>query len=275
MGIRIRGDENERSPLASLRDAGNQVSRTSRNLASGRRINQAADDAAGLVIAEGLRARIRSFEAAQQNVQAGVSLAQTAEGGLNAIQEGTQRIRELAVQAGNGTLTDQDRAAIQGEVNEIRAEIDRTATQTEFNGRQLLNGAAGGANAVQIAVGIEGETTPININDTRAAALGLDTIDVTTQAGAQAAVTAADQAITQISQTRAEVGATQNALVRTSNRIGTAVVNEAAAESQIRDADIAAETTQRTAALIRGRAALAVQSQQGQNRGSVLRLLNP
>ena len=272
MGIRIGGDDSG-GPLSSIRQSIDDASRANRNLASGNRINQAADDAAGLSMAENLAARIRSFDAAQRNVQAGVSLAQTAEGGLSSIQQGVQRIRELAVQASNGTLGTEDRQAIQAEINEITAEIDRTATQTEFNGRQLLEGSSGGANAVQITSGIEGETANVDVADVRTAALGLANIDVTSQAGAQAAVAATDTASQQLSETRAEVGAQQNALRRVSNRLGTAAINEAAAESRIRGADIAAESTRRASAQIRTQFGIAVQAQQNQNRGSVLRLL--
>lgn len=202
MGIRIGDDDG--GALSSIRQSIDDASRANRNLASGNRINQAADAAAGLSIAENLAARVRSFDAAQRNVQAGVSLAQTAEGGLNSIQQGTQRIRELAVQAANGTLGDEDRQAIQTESNEIRTQIDQTANQTEFNGRQLLQGGAGGANAVQITSGIDGETVDIDVADVRAAELGLDNIDVTSQAGAQAAIATVDAASQQVTEARAQ-----------------------------------------------------------------------
>ena len=271
MGIRIGDDDG--GALSSIRQSSDDASRANRNLASGNRINQAADAAAGLSVAENLAARVRSLDAAQRNVQAGVSLAQTAEGGLNSIQQGTQRIRELAVQAANGTLGDEDRQAIQTEINEIRTQIDQTANQTEFNGRQLLQGGAGGANAVQITSGIDGETVDIDVADVRAAELGLDNIDVTSQAGAQAAIATVDAASQQVTEARAEVGAQQNALQRVGNRLSTAAINEAAAESRIRGADIAAESTRRASAQIRSQFSVAVLAQQNQNRGSVLRLL--
>ena len=167
----------------------------------------------------------------------------------------------------------EERQAIQAEINEIRTEIDRTATQTEFNGRQLLEGSSGGANAVEITSGIEGETVDIDVADVRSAELGLDNIDVTTQAGAQAAIATVDAASQQVTEARAEVGAQQNALQRVSNRLGTAVANEAAAESRIRGADVAAESTRRASTQIRSQFGIAVQAQQNQNRGSVLRLL--
>ena len=272
--MRIRGDDNDQGPLASIRNAAKDIERTTRNLSSGNRLNSAADDAAALSIAENLATRVRSLQAVQRNVQTGVSLAQTADAGLQNIQEGVQRVRELATRAANGTLDDADRQAIQAEINQITAEIDRTATDTQFNGRALLNGQAGGANAVQITAGANAETVAIDIADTRAAAIGLDTVDVTTQAGAQAAVQAADQALQQVSQTRSQVGANQNALQRIANRVGTQAANEAAAESRIRDADIAQESTLRAAALIRSRFAVAVEAQRNQNRGSILNLLN-
>lgn len=273
MGIRINGDD--RSSLASLRNNSRAIEDATRQLSSGLRLNRAADDAAALAIATRLEAENRGLQQAQRNVQAGVSVIQTAEGGLNNIENDVQRIRELAVQASNGTLTTEDRQAIQSEVNQLVANIDQTANNTEFNGRALLEGSSAGANAPQVAGGADGtETIDIDIADSRAAALGLDTIDVTTGAGADAAIVAADAAIETVSETRAEIGSTQNRLQSQSNRLATTQANTEAARSRISDADIAEAVTQRTAAAIRNQFSIALQAQQNQNRGSVLQLLN-
>lgn len=274
MGIRITGNE-DRGGLASLRNSAREIEDSTRQLSSGLRLNRAADDAAAMAIATRLEAENRGLQQAQRNVQSGVSIIQTAEGGLNNIEQDVQRIRELAVQASNGTLSDDDRRAIQSEIDQRIASIDQTANNTEFNGQALLEGSAEGAAALRIAGGASGtETLDIDIADSRAAAMGLDTIDVTTQAGANAAIAAADQAIEQVSETRAEIGSVQNRLVSQNNRLATTQVNAEAARSRIRDADIAEVVTQRAAAAIRNQFATAVQVQQNQNRGSVLRLLN-
>ena len=192
MGIRINGNDDGGS-LSSLRNSSRAIEDSTRQLSSGLRLNQAADDAAAMAIATRLEAENRGLQQAQRNVQAGVSIIQTAEGGLNSIENDVQRIRELAVQAGNGMLDTQDRQAIQSEIDQLVANIDQTATNTEFNGQALIEGSAAGADALRIAGGASGtETIDIDIADSRAAALGLDTIDVTTQAGAGAAIAAAD-----------------------------------------------------------------------------------
>ena len=271
MGVRIGGDDG--GGLSGIRQALENTSRANRALGSGDRINQAADDVSGSSIAENLAAQIRSLDAAQRSVQVGASLAQTAEMGLKSIQEDLQRIRELALGASNGTLGSEERKAIQGEVDQVRAEIDRTATETEFNGRRLLEGSSGGTNAVQISSGIDGETVAVDVADVRAAALGLDNVNVSSRGDAQRAISMIDAASQQMIEARAQVSAQESALQRVGNRLGTAAINEAAAESRIQGADIAAESAQRASAQIRTQFATAVQAQQNQNRGSVLRLL--
>ncbi len=274
MGIRINRND-DGNLLSSLRANSRAIEDATRKLSSGLRLNQAADDAAAMAIATRLEAENRGLQQAQRNVQSGVSIIQTAEGGLNNIENDVQRIRELAVQASNGTLSTDDRQAIQSEINQLVSNIDQTASNTEFNGQALIEGSAAGADSLTVAGGANGtETIDIDIADSRAAALGLDTIDVTSQAGASAAIAAADQAIEQVSTTRAEIGATQNRLQSQSNRLATTQVNTEAVRSRIRDADIAEAVTQRTAAAIRNQFAIALQAQQNQNRGSVLQLLN-
>ena len=274
MGVRINRND-DGNLLSSLRANSRAIQDATRELSSGLRLNQAADDAAAMAIATRLEAENRGSQQAQRNVQAGVSIIQTAEGGLNNIENYVQRIRELAVQASNGTLSTDDRQAIQSEINQLVSNIDQTANNTEFNGQALIEGSAAGADSLTVAGGANGtETIDIDIADSRASALGLDTIDVTSQAGASAAIAAADQAIEQVSTARAEIGATQSRLQSQSNRPATTQVNTEAVRSRIRDADIAEAVTHRTAAANRNQFAIALQAQQNQNRGSVLQLLN-
>ncbi len=260
MGIRINRTD-DGNLLSSLRANSRAIEDATWKLSSGLRLNQATDDTAALAIVTRLEAENRGLLQAQRNVQSGVSIIQTVEGRLNNIENDVQRIRELAVQASNGTLTTDDRQAIQSEINQLVANLDQTAKNTEFNGQALIEGSAAGANSLTVAGGADGtETINIDIADSRAAALVLNTIDVTTQAGADAAIAAADQTIEQVSATRAEIGATQTRLQSQSNRLATTQVNTEAVRSRIRDADIAEAVTQRTAAAIRNQFAIALQA---------------
>ncbi|MAG36689.1 MAG: flagellin [Dehalococcoidia bacterium] len=239
--------------------------------ATGSRLVDAGVDAAGISIANALGAQVRSLAAGGANVQQGISLVQTAEGGLAQIEESVQRIRELSVQAANDTLTDDDRAAIQSEIDELRSQINQTANTTEFNDQPLLNGTqtdpvvveTGEAAATPTAVGLPTATT---------AALDLDSIDVTTTAGAQAAVATTDTALNAISAARADLGATQQGLEATGRRVEEAGINLTSALSQIQGADIAATASQTLAANLREQATLAVLSQGFANADSVRRV---
>jgi len=200
------------------------------------RINRAADDAAGLAIAEGFRADVRQLNQESRNLQYGLSAMRTAEGAMQTQQDGTARLRELAVQASNGTLTDDQRQAINQEAQQILEEIDATAQNTEFNGRVLLNG-----DSEDIPLGTAGDQR-ISINSSTAADLGIENIDLSTMEGAQQAITALDAGMEQISANRAEIGAQENRLQSAINQRDIASENAAAAESAIRDADFARET---------------------------------
>ncbi|GAB6877615.1 flagellin N-terminal helical domain-containing protein [Thermaerobacter litoralis] len=208
-------------------------------LSSGLRINRAADDAAGLAISEKMRSQIAGLQTAQRNAQDAISLIQTAEGALNETHSILQRMRELAVQAASDTNTDADRQLIQKEVTQLIAEITRIGDTTEFNTQKLLDGSFA-SKVFQIGAN-NNQTIQVTIGDMRAAALGVDTVDVSTQAGAASAITALDSAISNVSGQRADLGAIQNRLEHTIANLGVAVENLQAAESRIRDVDMALE----------------------------------
>jgi len=241
-------------------------------LSSGLRINRAADDAAGLAISEKMRAQIRGLNMAQRNAQDGISLLQTAEGALNESHAILQRMRELAIQSANGTYTDDDRQAFQDEIVQLRDELTRIGRDTEFNKKTLLNGEYQnqrlqvGANA--------GQYIEISINDMRADALVItEDIDLSTQEGAEAAISVFDDAITQVSRERSRLGATQNRLGHTINNLSTMSINLTEAESRIRDVDVAKEMMAFTKHNILAQAAQMMAAQAMQQKYSVLQLL--
>lgn len=240
MGMRIY-QTNPASP--AVRKAGAAEKALNKNLAalaSGLRIGQAADDAAGLANAESLRARVRQFTRESENLQSGISMIQTAEGGLSSQQEGVGRLRELAVQAANGTLSDEQRAQLQTEAQQVLEQVEATAQDTEFNGRKLLNGTA-----PETPLGVEGGAK-VEIEASTLAELGLEGLDMSTQESAQAALKTLDQAAEQIGGNQARLGAQQNGLeqaVEVREAGGDAL---AEAESRIRDADVARVAMERS-----------------------------
>jgi flagellin len=208
-------------------------------LSSGLRINRAADDAAGLAIAEAFRSQVKGTQVAQRNAQDGVSLVQTAEGALSETTNILQRIRELAVQAANGTQSDNNRAAMDGEVSQLLAQINSIAYDTEFNGIRVLSVAqtltlqAGAMTSQTLTIGLGGATS----NN-----LGVSTIRVTSMSLAVAAISTIDTAIRSVTTLRSNLGAYQNRLEFTINTLAIQEENSAAAESAIRDANVATET---------------------------------
>ncbi len=229
-----------------------QLSRSDRNLqerldsiASALRINSSDDDAAGLAISEKLRGQIRGDNQALQNIQDGISLIQTAEGGSQQIQENLQRIRELSLRAANDSLGQQEREAIQAEVDQITEEIDRLSDTVEFNGRNLLNGDISQSNGgAQIQAGSNrGETVNVTVEAQDASSLGVSGVDVTSRNGAENAVETVTGSINQVSTDRASLGAQENRLQEAIDFVQIEEQNQQAAESRIRDADLAQETT--------------------------------
>jgi flagellin len=247
------------------------ASKSMEKLSSGLRINRAGDDAAGLAISEKMRGQIRGLEMAAKNAQDGISMIQTAEGALNETHAILQRMRELAVQAANDTNTTADRDEIQKEIDQLVNEIDRIGNTTEFNTQKLLSG---GINGTYFQIGANnGQTITLSINDMRAAALGVNALMVDTNANANSAITKIDAAISRVSSERSKLGAIQNRLEHTINNLGTAAENLTAAESRIRDVDMAKEMMEFTKNNILSQAAQAMLAQANQLPQGVLQLL--
>lgn len=241
-------------------------------LSSGLRINRAGDDAAGLAISEKMRAQIRGLDQAVRNAQDGISLIQTAEGALNETHSILQRMRELAVQSANDTNEDTvDRAALQDEIDELILELDRISANTEFNTQLLLDGSFTG---MVIHIGANaGQSLTIDIADMSASGLVVDAVSVATQTDADTAITTINTAINTVSTERASLGAIQNRLEHTINNLGVASENLSAAESRIRDVDMAKEVMQFTKTSILSQAATAMLAQANQQPQQVLSLL--
>jgi flagellin len=248
-----------------------------RRLSSGMRIQNASDDAAGLGISERLKGQIRGMSQASRNASDGISMIQVAEGAMNEQAEILTRLRELAVQSANGTLAQSERDYIDAESTELLAELDRIATVTEFNGVNMLGGGA----AVDMQVGINsGETISVAFSQTDSATLGtggggaaLSTIDFSTQAGADTALGILDAAIDDLSGARATVGSAQNRLEITLNNLASAHEQLSAANSRIRDVDVAEETAALTRNQILSQSGVAVLAQANQLPSAALSLL--
>ncbi|ACB61893.1 flagellin domain protein [Exiguobacterium sibiricum 255-15] len=245
-------------------------------LASGLRINKAGDDAAGLAISEKMRGQVRGLDQASRNAQDGISMIQTAEGALNETHDILQRMRELSVQASNGTNNTEDLAAIKAEGDELVTEIDRIASSTKFNGKDLISSAAVdvdlqiGANDVASAAY---EKLTLKLSSTKAdttTLLGATTLDVSAGGASTAKI---DTAIGKVSTARSYLGANQNRLEHTINNLKTSSENLTAAESRIRDVDMAKEMMNQTKNSILGQAAQAMLAQSNQTPQGVLQLL--
>ena len=237
-------------------------------VASGLRINRAADDAAGLAIAERFRSQVRQYTTEASNFQTAVNVVSTAEGGLQSQSEAVGRIRELAVQAANGTLSQDQRAALNNEAQQLMGQIDQTAQNTEFNGQKLLNGGTG-----PISVGDEGGTQ-ININESSTNTMGLNAIDLTTAEGAQAALGTLDTAANQIGQNRAALGAQQNRFESAIQTRETGMQSAAESESRIRDADMAKAVSQNVRAQLLGQMSTGALTQANVSSQNALKLLS-
>lgn len=248
------------------------VGKNLEKLSSGYRINRAGDDAAGLAISEKMRGQIRGLNMAQKNAQDGISLIQTAEGALHETHSILQRMRELAVQSANDTNMDEvDRASMQEEVNALIEEIDSIADRTEFNTQKLINGEFEnkffhiGAN--------KGQNIEVSIEAMNAKAIGVEGLEISEQSKADAAIETIDKALNQVSTQRAALGAIQNRLEHTINNLGASAENLTAAESRIRDVDMAAEMMEFTKNNILTQAAQAMLAQANQQPQGVLQLL--
>lgn len=253
-------------------------------LSSGQRINKAGDDASGLAVSEKMRSQIRGLNQANRNIQNGVSFIQSTEGYLQETTDILQRIRELAVQSANGIYSDEDRMQIQVEVSQLVAEVDRIASQAQFNGMNMLTGgfAQDSDRIMQFQIGANvDQNERVYIGTMTAQSLGLrgaqgteDGIGISTPDTANMAIATVDEALKTVSKQRADLGAYQNRFEMAANGIGIAAENLQAAESRIRDTDMASEMVEYTKNQIltqSGTAMLAQANSQSQNVLALLR----
>ena len=275
MGLRIYNNVEAQMAHRQLASTNSQLSKTMERLSSGLRINRAADDAAGLAVSEEMRSQIRGMNVASRNAQDGVSMVQVADGALGGVGDMLQRIRDLSVQAANGTLTDQQRGNLDQEVQSIVAEMARVASDTEFNGVKILSGSvATAANAVTLQVGANGsQVIAFTIGTMSAADLGISGIAIGTAASATQAIASVDAAIRQVNASRAAMGAIQNRLEQTIGRLDLTSENLQAAESRVRDADMASEMIDFTRNQILQQSGTAMLAQANQAPQSILKLL--
>lgn len=252
----------------------NSMNKALLRISTGYKINSAADDPAGLAISEKMRAQIRGLNMASKNIQDGMSMIQTAEGALNETHAIIQRMRELAVQSANDTLTDKDRELLNIEYEQLKKEITRISTDTEFNTKTLLNGSHENK-PLKIQVGANsGQTIDIYIGNVDSVALGIENSTIATREEADKAISEMDDALQHVSMERSRLGAYYNRLEHAYNVNTNTAENLTAAESRIRDADIAKEMMNYVKASILMQAATYVMRLHMQQAQSILQLLN-
>ncbi|MGK6318449.1 flagellin [Sphingomonas sp. DT-204] len=240
-------------------------------LSSGKRINSAKDDAAGLAIASSMTAQIRGMNQAVRNANDGISMSQTAEGALNEVTNMLQRIRELAVQSASGTYDAGDRTNLNVEVTALKSQIASIISDTEFNGVKLFDGTAGASGTVSIQVGSnQGDTVDLSFG---AITLGIDGVTVANATDAGTALGTVDTALDTVNTTRATLGAAQSRLQSVVNNLTNNVTNLSDARSRIEDADFSTETAALAKAQILSQASTAMLAQANQSQQSVLTLL--
>ena len=276
MGLRIGTNVTALNAQKALWGTKNSMDRAMARLSSGNRINKASDDAAGLAISENLKAQIRGNKQANRNAQDGISLIQTAEGSLGEVGNMLIRLRELGVQAASDTIGDKERSLANVEFAQLLEEIDRITGSTEFNGTPLLSGTGGNLD-FQIGVKNSPEFDRITFDaaaaDAGTMALGLNLSNVLDKMSAQESLSQIDFAISYVNQLRAGFGAIQNRLNSTVENLQTSVENLSAANSRIRDADIADESTELAKQNILLQAGTSVLAQANQQPGLALQLL--
>ncbi len=276
MALRISTNVASLNAQKNLASTNLGMERSLARLSSGFRINQAADDAAGLAISERLRGQIRGMKQASRNSEDGVSLVQVAEGGLNEISNMLIRLRELAVQASSDTIGDVERKFIDVEYQQLKSEIQRISEVTKFNGRDLLNGTGG---IIDIQVGVDNDAFKDRISFNSSAAnaslesLGLVAESVAEKEAAQRSLAAVDSSMTSVNAMRANFGAMQNRLGSTIANLSIAHENLSAANSRIRDADVAEETAELTRNNILTQAGVSVLGQANTMQQVALKLL--
>lgn len=276
MGLRINTNVASLNAQRNLRGTKLALDKTLEKLSSGQRINRAGDDAAGLAISENLKAQIRGLGQAGRNAEDGISLVQIAEGAMSEVSNVMIRLRELAVQAASDTIGPTERKFLNVEFEQLTSEVDRIANSTEFNRVPLLNGTGA---VFDIQIGTRNDpisdrlTFDASSADVNVAALGLNLASVADKISAQNSLSSIDQAIISVSGIRADFGALQNRLQSTVNNIAVSVENLSAANSRIRDTDIASETAELTKSNILMQAGTSVLSQANSSTSSALSLI--
>ncbi len=276
MSLRIATNIQSLSAQRNLGIIKDDQTRSFQRLSSGSRINNAGDDAAGLAISEQLKSQIRSSQQATRNAGDGISVIQTAEGGLNEVNNILIRLRELSMQASSDTIGDSERAFSDMEFQQLKGEVERIATSTNFNSRQLLSGSG---NTLDFQIGISNEKENDRISyrpqDTSARAddLGIDGLGVLTKFDAQDNLAKIDDAISQVNANRAMLGALQNRLQSTVNHLDIKSENLLSANSQIRDTDVAKETANLARANVLEASGVSVLAQANNSTNVALKLL--
>lgn len=277
MGLRINTNISSLMAQRSLNNTRMSLGKNLEKLSSGSRINSAGDDAAGLAISENLRAQIRGLKQAKRNGQDGISMIQVSEGGLNEVTNILIRLRELAIQAASDTIGDKERSFTDREFQALKSEMDRIAQSTSFNGTPLLNGRAGifevqigtGNNPLTDRIVYDGQNADVTLE-----ALRMAGESVATKQGSQLTLGVLDDAISQVSKIRSDLGAMQNRLQSTISNIAVNEENMAAANSRIRDADLAEEVSEMTKNNILMQAGISVLGQANNSAQTVLKLLS-
>jgi len=275
MGLRINTNVPSLTTQRNLSHSTEETAKSFARLSSGERISKSSDDAAGLSISTNLEASVRGLRQAQRNANDGISLVQTAEGGMNEVSNILIRLRELSVQAASDTVGDVERGFINKEYQSLKSEVDRIAQATTFNGTQLLNGEG---KELSFQVGTNaGEHNRINFDtsksDVRTDSLGIDGIEVLSKDAALESFEKIDQAINRVNENRSNMGAMQNRLHSTSNSLGIATENLSDARSRIADTDIALETSNMIKNNIIQQAGVSVLAQANSAPQSALKLL--
>lgn len=276
MGLRIATNVASLNAQKHLVGIGRSLNTSLERLSSGMRINKASDDAAGLAISESLRGMIRGYRQANRNANDGISMVQVAEGSLNEVSSMLIRLRELGVQSASDTIGDTERKFLDVEYQQLKSEVERITDSTNFNGYDLLNGT-GGVIDIQIGVRNDPFKDRISFNASAAnasvTALGIAAETIATKQAAQVSLNRVDEALTSVNAIRANFGALQNRLTSTSQNLLVTEENYAAANSRIRDADIASETAELTRNNILMQAGVSVLSQANNVQQLALKLL--
>lgn len=276
MGLRIATNVPSLAAQRSMGTTQREMGKALAQLSSGSRITKAADDAAGLSISENLKSHIRGFGQANRNANDAISLVQVAEGGLSEISNIITRFRELGVQAASDTVGDTERTFIDREVQQLKAEADRIAKSTRFGETKLLDGSGGGFD-FQVDIGNDDFADRISFDaseqNATIDALGLDGLDFTQKEGAQEALAMLDGSQKVVNGFRANLGAIQNRLISTTENLGVAIENLSAANSRLRDADVAQSSAEMTRNNILLQASTSVLAQANANPQQALRLI--